>query len=175
MWEDACYRCSERGTLLQCDLGMCPKVYHPLCVGKEAMPRGKWHCPWHYCVECGVLVPASGAWCRHCPNAYWKAHKDKVILNEVLGALCVDHEEELEFLLDCVRASTHGMAEILPCPSHTPSSWQCGGRPGGWSLSQLPTQKHIVRARLAMLIARRANLGGAGSVWSLRAGRAVLG
>ena len=24
MWEDACYRCSERGTLLQRDLGMCP-------------------------------------------------------------------------------------------------------------------------------------------------------
>ena len=136
MWEDACYRCSERGTLLQCDLGMCPKVYHPLCVGKEAMPRGKWHCPWHYCVECGVLVPASGAWCRHCPNAYWKAHKDKVILNEVLGALCVDHEEELEFLLDCVRASTHGTAEILPCPSPTLEQLAVWRKARGWSLSQ---------------------------------------
>ena len=41
-------------------------------------------------------------------------------MHEVLGALCVDHEEELEFLLDCVRASTHGMAESLPCPSPTP-------------------------------------------------------
>ena len=99
---------------------MCPKSYHPLCVGKEAMPRGKWHCPWHYCVECGVLVNSHGAWCRHCPNAYCKNHKDNVITHDTLGALCNDHEEEIEFLIQCVSSKTHGLDEFLPCPSPNP-------------------------------------------------------
>ena len=61
---------------------------------------------------------------------------DKVIMDEVLGALCVDYEEELEFLLDCVRARTHGMAESLPCPSPTPKQLAVWRKARGWSLSQ---------------------------------------
>ena len=54
IWEEFCYRCGEEGNLLQCDRNLCPKAYHPLCVGKDAWPVGKWVCPWHVCAakEC---------------------------------------------------------------------------------------------------------------------------
>ena len=37
---------------------------------------GKWHCPWHYCTECGKLAEGQNAWCIHCPNAYCRQHRD---------------------------------------------------------------------------------------------------
>ena len=36
MYEEFCFRCGEEGHCLPCDRELCPKVYHPLCVGKDA-------------------------------------------------------------------------------------------------------------------------------------------
>ena len=47
------------------------KVYHLACLGRDKMPREKWFCPWHHCVQCGKLAVA---FCMHCPNAYCKNH-----------------------------------------------------------------------------------------------------
>ena len=53
VWEDICFRCYEDGELLMCDWKNCPKVYHLACLGRDKMPREKWFCPWHHCVEVG--------------------------------------------------------------------------------------------------------------------------
>ena len=47
------------------------QVYHLACLGRDKMPREKWFCPWHHCVQCGKLAVA---FCMHCPNAYCKNH-----------------------------------------------------------------------------------------------------
>ena len=47
------------------------QVYHLACLGRDKMPREKWFCPWHHCVQCGKLAVA---YCMHCPNAYCKNH-----------------------------------------------------------------------------------------------------
>ena len=58
MIEEFCFRCGEAGNLLPCDRDMCPKAYHPLCVGKEAWPSSKWMCPWHFCAhrDCSKIM-----------------------------------------------------------------------------------------------------------------------
>ena len=47
------------------------QVYHLACLGRDKMPREKWFCPWHHCVQCGKLAVA---FCMHCPNAYCRNH-----------------------------------------------------------------------------------------------------
>ena len=117
MWEEFCFRCGEEGNLLQCDRELCPKAYHPLCVGREAWPADKWVCPWHWCATRGCGEPAA-AWCRHCPTAHCAHHAATIQAHPELGALCGEHdEEELQFLVNLVR--TQGLEDNLPCPSPT--------------------------------------------------------
>ena len=136
--EEFCFRCGEVGTLLfntlinkimnyvqvgnllPCDRELCPKAYHPLCVGKDAWPGDKWLCPWHWCAgqgceDRGAVV----AWCRHCPTAYCQHHAQAITLHPVLGNICDQHDDEdLEFLIQTVRE--HGLDDNLPCPSPDP-------------------------------------------------------
>ena len=97
MYEEFCFRCGEEGNCLPCDRELCPKVYHPLCVGKDAWPQDKWMCPWHFCAKCqGNMNVVS--WCRHCPTAYCAEHADGIQIHPELGALCGDHDDEdMEF------------------------------------------------------------------------------
>ena len=44
------------------------------------------------------------AWCLHCPNAYCPAHRSALSNNPELGRICDQHEDEIEFLLDTMRA-----------------------------------------------------------------------
>ncbi|KAG9442260.1 hypothetical protein H6P81_018114 [Aristolochia fimbriata] len=43
--DDLCSICFDGGNLLLCDL--CPRAFHPDCVGLSTIPRGKWYC--RYC------------------------------------------------------------------------------------------------------------------------------
>ncbi|XP_068640064.1 uncharacterized protein [Aristolochia californica] len=44
--DDLCSICFDGGNLLLCDL--CPRAFHPDCVGLSSIPRGKWYCRYCY-------------------------------------------------------------------------------------------------------------------------------
>ena len=116
VWEDLCFRCYEDGMLLMCDWKTCPKVYHLACLGRDKMPREKWICPWHHCVECGK--PAISH-CIHCPNAYCKTHDNVLLEHEELGKICNEHHEDIEDLITFYRKIPGGISSVTPNP-HVP-------------------------------------------------------
>ncbi|XP_062087072.1 uncharacterized protein At5g08430-like [Humulus lupulus] len=68
--EDWCFLCKEGGQLLICDYGICLKVYHPYCVGKDdsCLENGEhWFCGRHSCLMCHKT---SKFQCFCCPNAF---------------------------------------------------------------------------------------------------------
>ncbi len=83
-----------------CDWKTCPKVYHLECLGREKMPREKWFCPWHHCVDCGKLAVSH---CMHCPNAYCKSHNDVVRKHPELGMICDEHKDDIIDLVSFYR------------------------------------------------------------------------
>ena len=62
-----------------------------------------------------VTNVASGAWCRHCPNAYCADHADVVTTSDQLGSVCNEHVDEIEFLEETVT----NLAELLANPHPT--------------------------------------------------------
>ena len=62
-----------------------------------------------------VTDVASGAWCRHCPNAYCAEHADVVTISEQLGSVCNEHVDEIEFLEETVT----NLSELLANPYPT--------------------------------------------------------
>ena len=62
--DDYCFSCNDGGDLLECTV--CPKVYHLECAGLDAVPAGKWHCPWHTCLECQRKSSNVGGQLFHC-------------------------------------------------------------------------------------------------------------
>ena len=77
------------------------------------MPREKWFCPWHHCVQCGK--PAV-AWCMHCPNAYCKTHNTVLRTHAQLRTICDEHEDDLEDTLDFYKG-VGGVENIVPHPN----------------------------------------------------------
>lgn len=70
--DDFCYVCNDGGTLVICDYPGCRRAYHKFCLNHEAQDDSDddddqpWHCPWHFCAECGtceqpVVVSANGS------------------------------------------------------------------------------------------------------------------
>ena len=116
-WEDICFRCYEDGILLMCDWKNCPKVYHLACLGRDKMPREKWFCPWHHCVECGK--PAVNH-CIHCPNAYCKTHDNVLMEHKELGKICDEHQDDVEDLISFYRRVPGGVRTLVSDPNVAP-------------------------------------------------------
>lgn len=115
--EDFCFRCTEGGHLVVCDLKNCSKVYHLECLKLSAPPKGnawsfkfirfgdndkiqivgQWTCPWHHCDVCGRK---STQFCSVCPNSLCSTHAIEVDMQShiQLGLVCKEHsQEETEF------------------------------------------------------------------------------
>ena len=97
-----------------CDWKTCPKVYHLACLGREKMPREKWHCPWHHCVECGKPAVSH---CIHCPNAFCKAHGKTLTEHNELGKICDEHKDEIADLVKFYRKIKGGVKTLVPHPN----------------------------------------------------------
>lgn len=112
-WEDLCFRCLEDGEVIMCDYKTCPKVYHLPCLGREKGISGKWFCPWHHCVTCGKNAVS---YCRHCPNAYCKAHNSTLRRHPFLKLLCDEHDEDVEDMVAFYREAG-GVDHLVPNPN----------------------------------------------------------
>lgn len=78
------------------------------------MPREKWHCPWHHCVECGKPAVSH---CIHCPNAYCKAHGKSLTEHQELGKICDEHKDEIADLVKFYRKIKGGIKTLVPHPN----------------------------------------------------------
>ena len=110
------HRCFDDGEVLMCDWKACPKVYHLACLGREKMPREKWYCPWHHCVECGKPAVSH---CIHCPNAYCKSHGDALNDHPELGKICDEHKDDLTDLIKFYR-KVGGIQHLATNPNVLP-------------------------------------------------------
>lgn len=92
MHEDDCFTCGEGGNLIMCDRRGCPKSFHKECLKLETVPRGKWECPRHFCMQC--KKPAT-AMCTACPNSLCKDHAVPAKLTQLPDGslLCTDHAD----------------------------------------------------------------------------------
>ena len=81
--EEMCFCCHDGGLVVECD--DCPKVYHMQCLGRDAVPKSRFTCPWHSCIECDRSSSNSGGMlfrCMSCPVSYcfdcWPKDKEMV-------------------------------------------------------------------------------------------------
>jgi len=81
--EEMCFCCQDGGLVVECD--DCPKVYHMQCLGRDAVPKSRFTCPWHSCIECDRSSSNSGGMlfrCMSCPVSYcfdcWPKNKEMV-------------------------------------------------------------------------------------------------
>lgn len=77
------------------------------------MPREKWFCPWHHCVECGKTAVS---YCIHCPNAYCKTHNTVLKKHDELGTICDEHKDDLADLILFYKASG-GIQHLVTSPN----------------------------------------------------------
>lgn len=90
--DECCFRCGEGGHLLLCDMAKCTKAYHIECLNRQRRPYGKWYCPRHFCVACGLTATQQ---CSACPNSFCMkdAAEDKIkLVNGV--PICFEHDPE---------------------------------------------------------------------------------
>jgi hypothetical protein len=109
--ESLCFICKDGGQLITCDFPNCPKVYHHVCAGvQNNVTNQTWHCPHHYCYECGLQnkpwVEASTQ-CGLCPSSskckahgHWSPLSKVSLLLSKTAKQSAEHatapEEELE-------------------------------------------------------------------------------
>jgi hypothetical protein len=77
--DNDCFICKNGGELVCCDYPKCLKGYHRECVELETVPKGKWFCPRHYCIEClkesrKLEAPNATTECSTCPTSYCEEH-----------------------------------------------------------------------------------------------------
>ena len=77
------------------------------------MPREKWYCPWHHCVECGKTAIGH---CIHCPNAYCKSHNNALKIHDELGTICDEHKDDIPDLILFYR-QVGGIDHLVPNPN----------------------------------------------------------
>eukprot|EP00472_Partenskyella_glossopodia_P003730 CAMPEP_0197520596 /NCGR_PEP_ID=MMETSP1318-20131121/5939_1 /TAXON_ID=552666 /ORGANISM="Partenskyella glossopodia, Strain RCC365" /LENGTH=440 /DNA_ID=CAMNT_0043072253 /DNA_START=340 /DNA_END=1659 /DNA_ORIENTATION=- len=105
--DDFCMVCGDGGTLIVCDFEACKKVYHPACVGLEAVPSGTWICPRHTCHKGPKCknTPMDDFRCIQCPTSYCNVHVPRTLKQSrdrhSVDFLCMDClEKEVKFLIE---------------------------------------------------------------------------
>lgn len=101
--QDDCWICRDGGELFICDL--CPKAYHPHCLGLDGVPKGKWKCPSHACLTCNKKPSVE---CGVCGQAYCAPHALESMSSDKEGT-CVGCASE-----DTAAAITDSAAANVP-------------------------------------------------------------
>ncbi|XP_027933417.1 zinc finger CCCH domain-containing protein 19-like [Vigna unguiculata] len=91
--EEWCFGCKDGGQMIICDHPGCKKVYHPICVGKDAgffEHVHSWLCSRHFCCQCNDI---SKFHCLACPKSLCRkcfgASEEFTVVRGVKG-LCID-------------------------------------------------------------------------------------
>ncbi|KAG2395273.1 uncharacterized protein HKW66_Vig0073510 [Vigna angularis] len=91
--EEWCFGCKDGGQMIICDHPNCWKVYHPICVGKDAAffdNVKSWFCGRHVCFQCNE---PSRFYCLGCPigvcRKCFAASEEFTVVRGVKG-LCID-------------------------------------------------------------------------------------
>jgi hypothetical protein len=107
--ENDCFICKGGGKLVCCDFPKCRKVYHKECLELETIPKGKWICPHHYCIEClkqgkSLSSPNAITQCTTCPTSYCEEHltggqtESNLDKSQIICSDCLPHFKKLESL-----------------------------------------------------------------------------